>query len=81
MQQNDTMCLLQAVSQQQAGSSRQAGSSQGLALSRLAGAHLAKVELEAGAVLAHLCLHALLPRQQLHGEHAELILDAGQLQG
>lgn len=41
--------------------------------------HLAEVELEARAVLAHLGLHALLARQQLHGEDPELVLDAGHL--
>lgn len=41
--------------------------------------HLSKVEPEARAVLAQLRLGALLPCHQLHWEHTELILNAGQL--
>jgi hypothetical protein len=42
--------------------------------------HLAEVETEAGAVLAHLGLRAVLPRKQLHLEHPELVFDAAHLQ-
>lgn len=41
--------------------------------------HLAEVQLEARAMLAHLRLHALPARQQLHGKHPELVLNAGYL--
>ena len=41
--------------------------------------HLCKVQAEARAVLAHLRLRALRPRQQLHGEHPELVFDGGHL--
>ena len=44
------------------------------------GLYLPEVQLEAGSVLLDLCLEAGLPCQDLHAEHAELILNGAQLQ-
>lgn len=41
--------------------------------------HLREIELELGLVLHHLCLQALLPRNDLHGENAVLVLDVAEL--
>ena len=43
------------------------------------GPRLAKVEAEGGAVLPALSLQAWLPRQHLHPEHPELVVDAAHL--
>ena len=42
--------------------------------------YLREVQLEAGLVLLDLCLEAGLTSQDLHAEHAELILNGAQLQ-